>query len=76
MEEANKLRGWIYEIYPSYNALAQQTGWSRQRLGRIVNCEIDPTVGDCAILAKCINHPVGEVVEFFLDSKLSKDNKI
>lgn len=75
MENTNKLRGWIYESYPSYNALAQQMGWSRQRLGRLVNCEVDPTLSDVASLAECINRPVGELVEFFLASQLPKGNK-
>lgn len=75
MENANKLRGWIYESYPSYDALAQQMGWTRQRVSRLVNREANPTIGDIAVLAESINRPVSEVVEFFLANQLPNDNK-
>lgn len=65
------LRGLIRSQFPTDAEFAEQIGWSRQRLSRILQQKQPPTIPDVREIADGLGVPFMMVAKFFLDSKSS-----
>lgn len=64
-----ELSGLIYSKYAKECQLADDLGWTRQRLNKIVNGKKEPDLEEVAALAEKLGQPVGEMVLLFLRQK-------
>ena len=69
MAKVNELRGLIYSRYDSEAQLAQELGWTRQRLNAITNGLKAPDLEEVVALAEKLNKPVDETLYIFLRHK-------
>ena len=71
MAKVNELRGLIYSRYDSEAQLAQELGWTRQRLNAITNGLKEPDLEEVVALAEKLHKPVEETLYIFLRHKSS-----
>lgn len=64
-----ELSGLIYSKYEKECQLADELGWSRQRLNKIVNGRKEPDLEEVVAIASKLDRPVGEMVNLFLRHK-------
>lgn len=69
MAKIIELSGLIYSRYEKECQLAEELGWQRQRLNKIVNGKKEPDLEEVAALAEKLEKPVGEMVLIFLRNK-------
>ena len=64
-----ELSGLIYSKYEKECQLADELGWPRQRLNKIVNGRKEPDLEEVAALAGKLDMTVGDLVCLFLRQK-------
>ena len=64
-----ELSGLIHGKYEKEKQLADELGWPRQRLNKIVNGKKEPDLEEVAALAGKLDKSVGDMVCIFLRSK-------
>lgn len=64
-----ELRGLIYGKYETESMLAQDLGWTKQRLNVITTGKREPDLEEVEALAEKLGKPVGEMVYIFLRHK-------
>ena len=64
-----ELRGLIYGKYETESKLAQDLGWTKQRLNVITTGKREPDLEEVEALAEKLGKPVGEMVYIFLRHK-------
>ena len=64
-----ELSGLIYSKYEKECMLADELGWPRQRLNKIVNGTKEPDLEEVVAIATKLDRPVGEMVNLFLKYK-------
>ncbi|MBQ9720567.1 MAG: helix-turn-helix transcriptional regulator [Oscillospiraceae bacterium] len=64
-----ELSGLIYSKYEKECQLADELGWPRQRLNKIVNGKKEPDLEEVVAIASKLDRPVGEMVNLFLRYK-------
>lgn len=64
-----ELSGLIYGKYEKECQLAEELGWPRQRLNKIVNGKKEPDLEEVAALAGKLDMSVGDMVGVFLRHK-------
>ncbi len=69
MAKIAALRGLIYSQYETETQLAQELGWTKQRLNVITNGTREPTLAETAALAGKLGTSVEEMVNIFLRQK-------
>lgn len=60
------LRSIIHSVYPSEAACARVLGWSRQKLNKIVNGEIEPQISEVYQIARVTGKTGNEIAGIFL----------
>ena len=66
MAKVTELRGLIYAKYDTEAELAQELGWTRQRLNLITNGRKEPDLEEVAALAGALGKSVEDMVYIFL----------
>lgn len=66
MEKVIELRGLIYGKYATESQLADELGWSKQRLNLITNGKREPDLEEVAALAEKLDKSVEDMVYLFL----------
>ena len=69
MEKVIELRGLIYGKYATESQLADELGWSKQRLNLITNGKREPDLEEVAALAEKLDKSVEDMVYLFLRHK-------
>jgi transcriptional regulator with XRE-family HTH domain len=69
MAKVVELRGLIYGKYETESQLANELGWSKQRLNLITNGSREPDLEEVAALAEKLDKSVEEMVFLFLRHK-------
>ena len=69
MSKIIELRGLIYGKYETESKLAQDLGWTKQRLNVITTGKREPDLEEVEALAEKLGKPVGEMVYIFLRHK-------
>ena len=69
MAKINELRGLIYSRYNSEAQLANELGWTRQRLNNITNGLKMPDLDEVVALSEKLDLPVDDTVQLFLRHK-------
>lgn len=64
-----ELNSLIHGQYPNQAAFAKAIGWSRQRLGKIVNGDKVPSINDVQVISNGLGVPFMMVCNFFLNPK-------
>ena len=72
MEKNLELNGLIHGQFKSQAAFADHIGWPRQRLNKIVNGEIEPSLIDVQTIADGLGVPFMLVANLFLKRKVPK----
>ncbi|MCT4544535.1 MAG: hypothetical protein N4A63_13405 [Vallitalea sp.] len=72
----NLLRGHIYSLYSSQNALTQELGWPKNKIGRILNGSAVPNVNDCEMLTEKLKLTAEEYISIFIPSLSPNGDKI
>ena len=62
-----KLRGLIYGKFETEAALAQQLGWTRQRLSKITNGKKVPSIYEAKEIADALSEDIETVAECFTE---------
>lgn len=66
MAKVKPLRQLIYGQFDSEAAFARSLGWNRQKLNRITNGDVLPSVKDVVELANGLGTTVDSIVRIFL----------
>lgn len=69
MAKVVELRGLIYGKYETESQLANELGWSKQRLNLITNGSREPDLEEVAALAEKLDKSVEDMVYLFLRHK-------
>lgn len=69
MAKVSEIRGLIYSQYDSEAQLAQELGWTRQRLNNITIGKKEPDLDEIVALATKLNRPIDEILLIFLRHK-------
>lgn len=69
MAKIIELRGLIYGKYETETQLANELGWSKQRLNLITNGTREPDIEEVVALAEKLDKSVEEMVYIFLRHK-------
>ena len=69
MAKIIELRGLIYGKYESETQLAQELGWTKQRLNVITTGRREPNLEEVEARASKLDKPVGDMVYIFLRHK-------
>ena len=69
MAKVNEIRGLIYSRYDSEAQLAQDLGWTRQRLNAITNGQKEPDLDEIYALSQKLETPIEEIIYIFLRHK-------
>lgn len=65
------LRILIYEKFDSESQMAENMGWSKQKLNRITNGIKEPTIQELSCMCKCLDKSISELALIFLEAELS-----
>lgn len=68
MAKIPELNGLIHSKFPSESVMADEMGWSRQRLNRITNKRKMPDLQETAEIANALGKPLTFVANIFLAS--------
>lgn len=69
MQKNLELSSMIHRKFPSEAACARHLGWTRQRLNRIVNGKMEPTIYEVDALAACLDVSFLQIINFYLPKK-------
>ena len=69
MAKIIELRGLIYSKYETEKQLAQDLGWTKQRLNVITTGKREPDLEEVEALAEKLGQSVGDMVYLFLRHK-------
>lgn len=62
------LRGSIYKVYKSQTEFSKDVGWSKNKIGRILNGTSIPSINDCNVLLSKLFLSDEEYKNIFLPS--------
>ena len=68
----NKLRGAVYEKFPSSSACAVNIGWTKQKLSNILNGLQIPNVYDIKLIAESCELSNEKLLDIFLPERSQK----
>ena len=69
MAKVSEIRGLIYSKYNTETQLANELGWSKQRLNAITNGVREPDMDEVVALADKLDKPAEEIFLIFLRHK-------
>lgn len=67
-KERNEFRGLVYSRFNTQSSFANEIGWSKQKVSKIINNMQVPTVRDIEALSCCLEKPVEDIVNLFLSN--------
>lgn len=70
------LRSLIFSRYDSEAQMAEDLGWSRQRLNRITNGVKEPDLNEVKEIAEKLGRPFQEIAYIFLGEKSPNDEQV
>lgn len=69
MAKILELNGLIHRKYENESQMADEMGWSRQRLNKITNGDKAPSLEEVESIANALGEPVITIVNIFLRFK-------
>lgn len=75
MAKVIELRGLIYGKYETETQMANDLGWTKQRLNAITSGKRQPDIEEVAALAARLEKPVGEVLNIFLRAQSPNEQR-
>lgn len=70
-QKIRALRGLIYSKYDTEAELARALNWSRQKLSKITNGKVEPTIDELSQLAESLQVSIGDLANIFLQYRSS-----